>query len=148
MGGISRLVDMGVEPFLVSAAVRAFLAQRLVRRLCPHCKIPREVSDADRMELGIPMNLAGQAYSNKPGGCDRCRATGFSGRLAIYEVVLLTQPMQELVAHSAQAADIRAQAVRDGYIPMRGYGWHKVMKGETTIEEVVSVTSSDIGGGE
>lgn len=148
MGGISRLVDMGVEPFLVSAAVRAFLAQRLVRRLCPTCKLPREVSDEDRKELGIPMSLSGQAYSAKPGGCDRCRATGFAGRLAIYEIVLLTPQMQELVAHSAPANDLRAQAVRDGYIPMRGYGWHKVMQGETTIEEVVSVTSSDLGGAE
>jgi len=148
MGGISRLVDMGVEPFLVSAAVRAFLAQRLVRRLCPSCKLPREVSDEDRKELGIPMSLSGQAYSAKPGGCDRCRATGFSGRLAIYEIVLLTTQMQELVAHSAPANDLRAQAVRDGYIPMRSYGWHKVMQGDTTIEEVISVTSSDLGGAE
>ena len=146
MGGISRLIDMGVEPFLVSAAVRAFLAQRLVRKLCPHCKIPRDVSDQDRHDLGIPIHIPGQVYS--PKGCDRCRMTGFSGRLAIYEIILLTQPMQELVAHRAQAVELRAQAVRDGYIPMREYGWHKVMKGETTIEEVISVTSSDIGGGE
>jgi type II secretory ATPase GspE/PulE/Tfp pilus assembly ATPase PilB-like protein len=144
MGGISRLIDMGVEPFLVSAAVRAFLAQRLVRKLCPHCKVPREVSDQDKRDLGIPLHIPGQAYS--PKGCDRCRMTGFSGRLAIYEIILLTQPMQELVAHRAQAVEMRAQAVRDGYIPMREYGWHKVMKGETTIEEVISVTSSDIGG--
>jgi type II secretory ATPase GspE/PulE/Tfp pilus assembly ATPase PilB-like protein len=146
MGGISRLVDMGVEPFLVSAAVRAFLAQRLVRRLCPHCKVPRDVTEQDRRDLGIPLHLPGQVYS--PKGCDRCRLTGFSGRLAIYEVILLTQPMQELVAHRAQAEKLRAQAIRDGYVPMREYGWHKVMKGETTIEEVISVTSSDIGGGE
>ncbi len=146
MGGISRLIDMGVEPFLVSAAVRAFLAQRLVRKLCPTCKVPREVSDQDRRDLGIPLHIPGQVYS--PKGCDRCRNTGFSGRLAIYEIILLTQPMQELVAHRAQAVELRAQAVRDGYIPMREYGWHKVMKGETTIEEVISVTSSDIGGGE
>ena len=146
IGGISRLIDMGVEPFLVSAAVRAFLAQRLVRRLCPHCKVPREVLDSDRLELGIPMNLQGQAYSAC--GCDRCRGTGFSGRLAIYEVVVLSQAMQELVAHAAQAPEIRMQAVRDGYMPMRGYGWHKVMQGETTIEEVISVTASDIGGAE
>jgi general secretion pathway protein E len=146
MGGISRLVDMGVEPFLVSAAVRAFLAQRLVRKLCPHCKTPREVSDQDRRDLGIPLHIPGQAYS--PKGCDRCRNTGFSGRLAIYEIILITQPMQELVAHRAQSNDLRAQAVKDGYIPMREYGWYKVMKGETTIEEVISVTSSDIGGGE
>ncbi|MEI7911597.1 MAG: GspE/PulE family protein [Verrucomicrobiota bacterium] len=144
LGGISRLVDMGVEPFLVSAAVRAFLAQRLVRRLCPACKIPRAVSDDDRRELGMPMNITGQAYS--PCGCDQCRGTGFSGRLAIYEMVLLTPAMQDLIAHSAHANDVRTQSVRDGYIPMRGYGWHKVMQGDTTIEEVVSVTSSDIGG--
>jgi len=146
MGGISRLIDMGVEPFLVSAAVRAFLAQRLVRKLCPHCKTPREVSDQDKRDLGIPLHIPGQVYS--PKGCDRCRMTGFSGRLAIYEIILLTQPMQELIAHRAQAVELRVQAVRDGYIPMREYGWHKVMKGETTIEEVISVTSSDIGGGE
>jgi type II secretory ATPase GspE/PulE/Tfp pilus assembly ATPase PilB-like protein len=146
LGGISRLVDMGVEPFLVSAAVRAFLAQRLVRRLCPSCKIPRDVSEQDRRDLGIPLHIPGQAYS--PKGCDRCRMTGFSGRLAIYEVILITQPMQELVAHRAQSNELRAQAIRDGYVPMRDYGWYKVMKGDTTIEEVISVTSSDIGGGE
>jgi general secretion pathway protein E len=146
MGGISRLVDMGVEPFLVSAAVRAFLAQRLVRRLCPHCKTPREVTDQDKRDLGIPLDLPGHAY--QPHGCDRCRGTGFSGRLAIYEVILLTPAMQELVAHSAPASKMREQAIRDGYVPMRTYGWHKVLQGMTTIEEVISVTSSDIGGGE
>jgi type II secretory ATPase GspE/PulE/Tfp pilus assembly ATPase PilB-like protein len=144
MGGISRLVDMGVEPFLVSAAVRAFLAQRLVRRLCPHCKTPRHLSAQDRLDLGIPAEILGTPYS--PRGCDRCRNTGFSGRLAIYEVVLLTPAMQELVAHSAQANKLRDQAFRDGYVPMRTYGWHKVMQGQTTIEEVISVTSADIGG--
>jgi type II secretory ATPase GspE/PulE/Tfp pilus assembly ATPase PilB-like protein len=146
MGGISRLVDMGVEPFLVSAAVRAFLAQRLVRKLCTHCRVPREVSLQDRRNLGIPDELQGTIFS--PGGCDRCRGTGFSGRFAIYEVVLLTPAMQELVAHGAPAQKMRDQALRDGYVPMRTYGWHKVMKGLTTIEEVISVTSSDIGGGE
>ncbi len=144
LGGISRLVDMGVEPFLLSAAVRAFLAQRLVRRLCPHCKKPREVSARDREELGIPADIQGQAYS--PVGCDQCRNTGFSGRMAIYEAVLLTTTMQNLISHNAHGNEIRAQAVRDGYLPMRTYGWFKVMQGETTIEEVVSVTSSDIGG--
>ena len=146
MGGISRLVDMGVEPFLVSAAVRAFLAQRLVRKLCTNCRVPREVSLVDRRNLGIPDELQGTIYL--PGACDRCRGTGFSGRLAIYEVVLLTPAMQELVAHGAPAPKMRDQALRDGYVPMRTYGWHKVMQGLTTIEEVISVTSSDIGGGD
>ncbi len=146
MGGISRLVDMGVEPFLVSAAVRAFLAQRLVRRLCPHCKVPREISSQDMIDLEIPTNIPGTIFA--PKGCDRCRMTGFSGRLAIYEVVTLTQPMQELVAHSRPLAEMKIQALKDGYVQMRTYGWHKVMQGETTIEEVISVTSSDIGGAE
>ncbi|TAG11173.1 MAG: type II/IV secretion system protein [Verrucomicrobia bacterium] len=144
LGGISRLVDMGVEPFLVSAAVRAFLAQRLVRKLCTSCKTPRVVTDQDRRDFQIPLHLTGQAYS--PGSCDRCRGTGYSGRLAIYEVILLTQAMQELVAHRAQSNDLKAQAILDGYVSMRDYGWFKVMSGETTIEEVISVTTSDIGG--
>lgn len=143
LGGISRLVDMGVEPFLVSAAVRAFLAQRLVRRLCPSCKQPRELSELDRQDLGIPADLTGQAYDAV--GCDRCRGTGFSGRLAIYEVVLLTDTMQELVAHGAPISKMREQAFRDGYVPMRQYGWHKALQGETTIEEVISVTTTEHG---
>lgn len=143
MGGISRLIDMGVEPFLVSAAVRAFLAQRLVRRLCPHCKTPRIVNDEDKIKLGIPIHIDGQIFSAK--GCEKCRMTGFSGRLAIYEVVLITQAMQELVAHSRPLAGLKAQANHDGYVPIRTYGWHKVLKGETTIEEVISVSTSDIG---
>ena len=142
IGGISRLTDMGVEPFLVSAAVRAFLAQRLVRRLCDHCKVPREITMEDRRDLGIPLDLEGQAYSAV--GCDRCRDTGFQGRLAIYEVVVLGSVIQEMVAHSAQSSEIRAQAVKEGFVPMRGYGWFKVMQGLTTMEEVISVTSTDV----
>ncbi len=141
MGGISRLTDMGVEPFLVSAAVRAFLAQRLVRRLCPHCKTPRDISELDKRDLGMPLDLPGSPFTAN--GCDRCRGTGFAGRLAIYEVVLISSAMQELVAHSAPATKIREQAFRDGYVPMRQYGWVKAMQGETTIEEVLSATSSD-----
>ena len=96
------------------------------------------------MDLEIPQDIEGKIFAAK--GCDRCRMTGFSGRLAIYEVVILSQKMQELVAHSRPIAEMKIQAHRDGYIPMRTYGWHKVMQGETTIEEVISVTSSDIGG--
>ncbi|MCX8238272.1 MAG: GspE/PulE family protein [Akkermansiaceae bacterium] len=142
LGGISRLVDMGVEPFLVSASVRAFLAQRLVRRLCSQCKTPVEVPTEQRHRLGIPDHITGQTY--EPVGCDKCRNTGFSGRLAIYEVILIGSEMEELVSKNAASPLLKAQAVKDGYIPMREYGWHKVMKGITTIEEVVSVTATDI----
>ena len=142
LGGISRLVDMGVEPFLVSAAVRAFLAQRLVRRLCPYCKKPHALSLEERTRLGVPISLTGQAYSAV--GCDRCRHTGFLGRLALYEVVTLTKPMQELISRQASGEQLLAQAFSDGYVPMREYGWYKVMKGETTVEEVISVTATGV----
>ena len=144
LGGIGRLTDMGVEPFLLSAAVRAFLAQRLVRRLCEKCRRPTTISNQDKEELGIPLDLEGTPYEAV--GCDSCRNTGFSGRLAIYEIALLTVPMQELIAHGAPASEVKALAVEEGYVPMREYGWEKVMQGETTIEEVISVTSSDLGG--
>ena len=144
LGGISRLIDMGVEPFLLSAAVRAFLAQRLVRKLCSNCRRPVDLPQADRVELGIPLDIPGTPYEKV--GCDHCRHTGFEGRLAIFEICMLTTAMQDLIAHSAGASEIKAQAVKDGYLPMREYGWHKVMQGETTIEEVISVTSSDLGG--
>jgi type II secretory ATPase GspE/PulE/Tfp pilus assembly ATPase PilB-like protein len=145
LGGISRLVDMGVEPFLVAASVRAFLAQRLVRRLCNHCKTPVEVPLDQRARLEIPDHITGQAY--EPVGCDKCRNTGFSGRLAIYEVILIGNEMEELVAKNSDSPTLKAQAVKDGFIPMREYGWCKVMKGVTTVEEVVSVTATDLASG-
>lgn len=144
LGGISRLIDMGVEPFLLSAAVRAFLAQRLVRRLCESCRRPITLTDAEKAEFGIPASIPGTAYEAV--GCDHCRNTGFSGRLAIFEIVLLTTTMQDLIAHGAPAREVQNLALKEGYVLMREYGWQKVMQGETTIEEVISVTSSDLGG--
>ena len=142
MGGISRLSDMGVEPFLLSASVRAFLAQRLVRRLCSHCKKPRELSSQQRAEMEIPDHMEGQCYEAV--GCDRCRDTGFSGRLAIYEVVLITEEMQDLIVKGDDTRRLFEQAYNDGYVPMREYGWYKCFAGETTLEEVISVTSAEL----
>ncbi|HCC21497.1 MAG TPA: secretion system protein E [Verrucomicrobiales bacterium] len=143
MGGISRLMDMGVESFLVSASVRAFLAQRLVRRLCPKCKKPHELTAQQRADLEIPSHIHGQCYDAV--GCDHCRNTGFSGRLAIYEVVLLTEEMQDLIVKGEDTRILMKQAYQDGYVPMREYGWHKCLSGQTTLEEVISVTSAELG---
>jgi len=96
--------------------------------------------------LEIPDYIQGQAY--EPVGCDKCRNTGFAGRLAIYEVILIGNEMEELVAKAAAAPVLKAQAIKDGFVPMREYGWHKVMKGFTTIEEVVSVTATDLAAGQ
>ncbi len=147
IGGISRLTDMGVEPFLVSASVRAFLAQRLVRRLCNECKHPAqlEIHTPEYLEsIGFPTGGEGTIYAANEGGCEKCRGTGFIGRMAIYEIVLVTPPMQDLIVQGKTDAEMRAQALRDGYLPMRQYGYQKVLSGDTTIEEVVSATTSEL----
>lgn len=141
IGGITRLIDMGVEPFLVSSAVRAFFAQRLVRKLCPVCKVPASVEPEYLQSIGFPLSLAGQPM--RAVGCEACRGSGYQGRLSIYEVVLLTPALQHLINTRAHPAEFVKQALRDGYLPMRGYGFIKALAGETTIEEVLSVTAAE-----
>ena len=141
IGGITRLVDMGVEPFLVASAVRAFFAQRLVRKLCPVCKAPADLDDAYLQSVGFPMQVPGQPM--RAVGCEACRDSGYQGRLAIYEVCLLTGALQHLINSRAHPAEMYRQALKDGYLPMREYGFQKVLAGETTIEEVLAVTATD-----
>lgn len=144
IGGISRLTDMGVEPFLVSAAVRAFLAQRLVRRLCMHCRIPAEYTKEYLESIKFPINEPGQIYKKSEEGCERCRGNGFFGRMAIYEIALVTPEMQELIVKKKPASVLMTQAMKDGFIPMRHYGYLKCLSGDTTVEEVVSSTTSEL----
>jgi type II secretory ATPase GspE/PulE/Tfp pilus assembly ATPase PilB-like protein len=141
IGGISRLIDMGIEPFLVSSAVRAFFAQRLVRRLCPVCREPDDVDPAYLNSINFPNYRQGQIMRAK--GCEACRGTGYQGRLSIYEVCLLTQSLQHLINTRAHPSEFHKQALADGYLPMRGYGFLKVLQGETTIQEVLSVTAAE-----
>lgn len=144
IAGITRLVDMGVEPFLVSASVRCFLAQRLVRRLCQKCRVPHPISMEMLRELGYSGEPANRVFEAKPRGCDHCNHTGFYGRLAIYEVAVVTKTIQDLIVKRASEKDIKDQAIKEGFMQMRDYGLHKVLEGETTLEEVVSVTTSDM----
>ncbi len=144
IGGISRLTDMGVEPFLVSAAVRAFLAQRLVRRLCPNCKVPKEYSTEYLTGIDFPIGKPGHTYAAAEDGCDKCRHSGYYGRMAIYEIALVTPAMQEAIVRGHSAAELMEQAIRDGFLPMRQYGYLKVLSGDTTVEEVVSATTSEL----
>ena len=141
IGGISRLIDMGVEPFLVASAVRAFFAQRLVRKLCPVCREPDEVDRAYLQSISFPNFRSGTIMRAK--GCESCRGTGFQGRLSIYEVCLLTQALQHLINTRAHPSEFHKQALADGYLPMRGYGFLKVLQGETTIQEILSVTAAE-----
>ncbi|MCB1231507.1 MAG: type II/IV secretion system protein [Verrucomicrobiae bacterium] len=142
IGGITRLVDMGVEPFLVTAAVRGFMAQRLVRRLCKECRQPVKYGDDYLKSCGFPRELAANHtfFEPKAGGCEACSRTGYRGRLAIYELCRMTPKLQELIVRGGSRADIQRQTMIDGFRTMRDYGWEKVAEGETTIAEVISVT--------
>jgi type II secretory ATPase GspE/PulE/Tfp pilus assembly ATPase PilB-like protein len=142
VGGITRLLDMGVEPFLVGSSVRAFLAQRLVRKLCPKCSKPTEMSPEELQRIGFPMDhLAGV---RQPVGCQHCRQSGYSGRLAIMEICIMTPALQELLQKRATGTELADQAMRDGMIPLRKDGWRKASLGLTSVEEVLRVTASDL----
>ncbi len=140
VGGITRLVNIGVEPFLVSDSVRAFLAQRLVRVLCPHCKRPVEHPPAFLQQIGFPLEHADKIFA--PVGCERCRHTGYQGRSALFEICLVTPALQELIAAGKSSEILRAKALQEGMVPLRQDGWNRVIAGTTTIEEVVRVTAS------
>jgi len=142
IGGITRLVDMGIEPFLVANAVRAFIAQRLVRVLCSNCTKPGEYSEAYLKQVGFPLEHAKKAMMSV--GCEQCRYTGFGGRAALFEICLVSQRIQDMITQGKQASFLRAAAIDEAMVPLRLYGWCKVIAGITTIEEVVRVTASDL----
>lgn len=140
VGGISRLLDMGIEPFMISSSVRAIQAQRLVRTLCPHCKQPASYEDSFLRSVGFPQEL--KSGLCKPVGCRGCRNTGFMGRMAIMEICMMTEKLQELINNRATIAEFRVQAQADGMAPMRQYGFKKAAEGRTTLDEVLTVTAS------
>ena len=146
VGGISRLVDMGIEPFLIASSVRAFLAQRLVRRLCPHCSQRAEEHqhhDHYLQSIGFPPDQKHRILTAP--GCRECRGTGYRGRMAILEICAITSGMQELIADRAPVSALRIRAREQGMLPMRDYGWLKVISGETSLEEIIAVTAADHG---
>ncbi|MBV9105989.1 MAG: type II/IV secretion system protein [Verrucomicrobia bacterium] len=142
IGGITRLVDMGIEPFLVANAVRVFIAQRLVRVLCARCKRSVEHAETYLNQIGFPLEQASKTMAAV--GCDYCRHTGYEGRAAIFEFCAVSQRLQDLITQGRPESVIRAAALEEGMIPLRMYGWTKVISGLTTVEEVVRVTASDL----
>src|SRR5271155_3831501 len=142
IGGITRLIDMGVQPFLVSSSVRAFLAQRLVRVLCPHCKRPAEHAPKFLESIGFPLAFAG--HIQQAVGCDRCRHTGYEGRSALFEICSVTPALQEMITQGKSSEALRTKALQEGMVPLRQDGWNRVIGGTTTVEEVVRVTAGDV----
>lgn len=139
VSGISRLLDMGVEPFLIASSVRAFLAQRLVRTLCPHCKQPDTVEEAELRRAGFPVEW--QDRIQRAVGCRACRETGYRGRTAVLEIARVTPALQDLIAQHRPNAEMKAQALKDGMVPLRQAGFRKVAAGVTTLREVISNTA-------
>ena len=138
--GITRLIDMGIEPFLIASSVNAFLAQRLVRRICPHCIESYKPSPKLLSELNLkPGSLKnGKLYRGK--GCDHCLGTGFTGRTGIYELLPVTQEIRKLILQHADAASIKDRAVQEGMKTLLMDGLDKAINGHTTVEEVLRVS--------
>jgi general secretion pathway protein E len=139
-GSITRLIDMGLEDYLVAAVLKGVLAQRLVRRLCPACRAPYapELGLLDRPELTI---LA-DATLYRPVGCEACVGTGYHGRTAIAELLLFDERLARLVLRRAELAEIAAEARAGGMIDLRGDGLAKIAAGETSLDEVLRVTGA------
>ncbi len=136
---INRLIDLGVQPFLISATVLGVMAQRLVRTLCPHCKVEVDCDEAAWTELTSPWKAPAPKKIHGPKGCLECRGTGYLGRMGIYEIMLMSHELRRIISDGASLGEIRKQGYKEGLLPLRLSGAQKVAQGLTTIEEVMRV---------
>jgi general secretion pathway protein E len=144
-GSITRLLDMGIEPFLVSSSVIAVMAQRLVRRLCASCREPYQPTREELEELGItPQRMLGKTVYKPGEGCAQCKRTGYRGRTGIHELLVVDDEVRTLIMKSADAATIRRAATARGMNTLREDGADKVVEGLTSIEEILRVTQEDL----
>jgi len=144
-GAMTRLLDMGIEPFLVSSSVIAVMAQRLVRRVCPACREAYQPTREELEELGIaPQRLLGRTVYRLGAGCVECKQTGYRGRTGIHELLVVDDEIRGLVMRSADAAALRRAATARGMNTLREDGADKVVEGFTTIEEILRVTQEDL----
>jgi type IV pilus assembly protein PilB len=140
---VTRLLNMGIEPFLVASSVLLILAQRLLRRICIHCKTPIIVQPNALMDIGLTADEAASITCYKGQGCDACSGTGYRGRIAIYEVMVLSPELRDAVLSGASALEIKRGAIQQGMQTLRMSGLKKLQEGITTVEEVVRVTFKD-----
>ena len=137
---INRLMNMGIEPFLVASSLNLVCAQRLVRRVCVNCKIEDPVAAHALEQVGFSVEDAKTVKPKKGTGCDKCNKTGYKGRVGLYEVMEITDELRELILVGASALELRRKAVEEGMITLRGSGLRKVQAGVTTMEEVLRET--------
>jgi type IV pilus assembly protein PilB len=139
---LTRLIDMGVKPFLVSTAVSAVMAQRLVRRLCDKCKTPYEPEDSELRAVGLDRETIGSRPVYRPVGCEECGDEGYRGRKGIFELFEMDNALRELAFSNAPTIEFRNQAMASGMLTLQQDGVRKVLAGETSIDEVLAVTHS------
>lgn len=138
VGAISRLSDMGMDSFLITSSLVGVVAQRLVRKICPHCKVPYEASVGDKKALNYDINKPLTLYKGE--GCDKCNKTGYKGRLGIYEMIKVTKPIRDLIDQGAKEDEILKKANEIGMKDMRQDASVKVINGQTTVAEMIRVT--------
>src|SRR5262245_37350694 len=137
---ISRLLNMGIEPFLVATSVHLICAQRLVRKICAECKIEVKTPIQSLIDFGINPDEAKNLQTFKGEGCKTCNSTGYKGRVGLYEVMEVSENIQELVLVGASAREIKRKAVEEGMLTLRHSGIAKIKSGLTTLDEVMRET--------
>ena len=141
---VARLVDIGVQPFLVASSVRAIMAQRLVRRLCLNCKQPGELSETELRALNLEPTQLSETQVMKPVGCEECRHTGYKGRMGIFEIFTIDDDVRHLINNRRSTLFLRQRARELGMRTLREDGVRKVLAGLTSAEEVISITLGDV----
>jgi len=140
-GAITRLQDMGVEPYLIASVLSGVLAQRLVRRICQNCRVPHEPDPGDLLAIGVSDPRGVKLYRGE--GCEACRKTGYKGRVGIYELFTITEEIRSLILRKASTGEIRPVAMEQGMVTLREDAWAKARAGQTTVDEILRVTQED-----
>ncbi len=140
---VNRMLNMGIEPFLIASSINLIMAQRLARVVCPGCREPRELPASVLIDLGVPEEQARPVTAYQGRGCVNCGNTGFRGRTALYEVMSMTEALRELILSGASSSELKRQAMQDGMKTLRQSGVEKILEGCTTVEEVMRVTMAD-----
>jgi general secretion pathway protein E/type IV pilus assembly protein PilB len=142
-GGVTRLVDMGIEPYLLTSALEAIIAQRLVRTICPRCKEPQTVDRNYLVQVAFPLEKHPNPVFYHGLGCEECKQMGYMGRMGIYEILEVSEALRPLIIQRASSTAIKQKAISMGMKTLRDDGWEKVLAGITTVEEVIRVTQED-----
>jgi type II secretory ATPase GspE/PulE/Tfp pilus assembly ATPase PilB-like protein len=141
---VTRLIDMGIEPYLISSSVIGVMAQRLLRVICPECKQPHQPQDADEVKAELQRFGQSQVQLYKGGGCENCLQTGYIGRTGIFELMLVDDQIKDLIIQRRGAHTIKEAAMEKGMTTLREDGLRRVLAGVTTLEEVYRVTQDSV----